>query len=109
MSIWTIPSFALTFVLEIVGKPTDPAQERKLKQDQAKPAHSYQDEILPILKSNCNPCHFSGGKVYDRHPFDDYKTVATLGLKLNTRLKGKETAVMKEWIQAGKPEKSTQP
>jgi len=73
------------------------------------PVQTYQADILPILASQCRPCHFSGGKVYGRYPFDDYETVASLGLKLNTRLKGKDADVVKQWVKTGKVEKSAQP
>jgi hypothetical protein len=32
------------------------------------------------------PCHFSGGKVYDKLPFDRAQTIKTLGTKLFTRI-----------------------
>jgi hypothetical protein len=33
------------------------------------------------------PCHFNGGKVYQRMPFDRPETIKTLGTKLFTRIK----------------------
>jgi len=32
-------------------------------------------DIQPILQSHCVPCHFSGGKMYARMPFDDPQTL----------------------------------
>ena len=74
------------------------------------PAHdtlyTYQKDILPLLQKNCNPCHFPGGKVYKKLPFDDYKTVAALGKKLNTRFKEKQQqAIVNGWTQFGSKEK----
>ncbi len=64
--------------------------------------YTYQKNILPLLQANCNPCHFPGGKVYKKLPFNDYKTVASLGKKLNTRLKQKEQqAIILGWVQSG--------
>ena len=74
-----------------------------------KAVYTYQEHILPILKSNCGPCHFHGGKVYDKYPFDSYETVSSLGLKLNTRLKDKEKDVVIRWVQSGKVEPSYAP
>ena len=73
------------------------------KTDQQKDTvYTYRKNILPLLQTNCNPCHFTGGKVYKKLPFDDYKTVATLGKKLNTRLKQKEQqAIVNGWINSG--------
>ena len=50
---------------------------------------SFTDDIRPIL-APCQPCHFPGGKVYDRLPFDRPETVRTLGTKLFTRIKDEE-------------------
>ena len=33
------------------------------------------------------PCHFSGGKMYDRLPFDNPATIKKLGTRLFTRIK----------------------
>ena len=46
----------------------------------------FESQIEPLLKSKCLPCHFSGGKVYDKLPFDRAETVKTLGTKLFTRI-----------------------
>ena len=43
-------------------------------------------QVEPLLKSKCQPCHFSGGKVYDKLPFDRPETIKTLGTKLFTRI-----------------------
>ena len=31
--------------------------------------------IQPILQKNCAPCHFPGGKMYARMPFDNPETI----------------------------------
>ncbi|HTK82469.1 MAG TPA: hypothetical protein VL633_09275 [Bacteroidota bacterium] len=55
---------------------------------------------MPLLQANCNPCHFPGGKVYQKLPFDDSLTVAKLGKKLNTRLKKKEQQdIINDWVK----------
>ncbi|MBF8248501.1 MAG: hypothetical protein HW374_1301 [Bacteroidetes bacterium] len=72
-------------------------------------AVTYQDNVLPILTANCNTCHFPGGKVYDEYPFDDQKTVATLGKKLFTRIKDEEQqATITLWLKtvSSKPDSS---
>ncbi len=52
------------------------------------PARSvtFAADVAPVL-ARCQPCHFPGGKVYDRLPFDRPETVRTLGTKLFTRIK----------------------
>jgi hypothetical protein len=47
----------------------------------------FATEVRPILESRCTPCHFAGGVMYQRLPFDRSETIKTLGTKLFTRLK----------------------
>ena len=47
----------------------------------------FPTQIKPILEARCQPCHFSGGKVYAKMPFDREETIKTLGTKLFTRIK----------------------
>jgi hypothetical protein len=44
-------------------------------------------DIKPILEARCQPCHFPGGRMYERLPFDRPETIRQLGPKLFTRLK----------------------
>lgn len=50
----------------------------------------FATQIRPILETKCQPCHFSGGKVYERLPFDRPETIKTLGTKLFTRIKDED-------------------
>jgi hypothetical protein len=47
----------------------------------------FTTEIKPIFQARCQPCHFPGGKVYDRMPFDNPETITSVGTKLFTRIK----------------------
>jgi hypothetical protein len=59
----------------------------------------FATQIRPILESRCQPCHFSGGKVYDRLPFDRPETIKTLGTKLFTRIKDEiERRLIREFL-----------
>ena len=53
----------------------------------AKARVDFDTQLKPIFQSKCMPCHFSGGKVYDRLPFDKPETIRKLGTKLFTRIK----------------------
>ncbi|HYV14325.1 MAG TPA: hypothetical protein VE980_25685 [Pyrinomonadaceae bacterium] len=53
----------------------------------AKARVDFESQIEPIFKSKCMPCHFSGGKMYDRLPFDKPETIRKLGTRLFTRIK----------------------
>jgi hypothetical protein len=46
----------------------------------------FAKQIRPILEERCQPCHFPGGKMYDRLPFDRPQTILTLGTRLFTRI-----------------------
>lgn len=50
----------------------------------------FDTQIKPIFQSRCMPCHFQGGQVYDKMPFDKPETINRLGEKLFTRIKDKE-------------------
>ena len=65
---------------------------------------TFRDSIAPLLKEKCAPCHFKGGKVFDRYPFDQYETVRKLGKRLNTRLKDANADLLSQWIKNGLPE-----
>jgi len=47
----------------------------------------FPTQIKPMLEAKCQPCHFSGGKVYAKMPFDRPETIKTMGTKLFTRIK----------------------
>ena len=63
------------------------------------PQVDFATQIKPILQARCQPCHFSGGKVYDRMPFDRPETIKTLGTKLFTRIKDeKEQQLIRDFL-----------
>jgi hypothetical protein len=56
----------------------------------AKPHVDFDTQVKTILESKCMPCHFSGGQMYDRLPFDKPATIRKLGAKLFTRIKDED-------------------
>jgi len=59
----------------------------------------FATHVEPILKAKCQPCHFSGGKVYDKLPFDRPETIKTLGTKLFTRIQDEnERKIIREFL-----------
>src|SRR5262245_8577513 len=61
--------------------------------------HDFDAEIKPIFQARCQPCHFQGGKVYDKLPFDKPETISKLGTKLFTRIKDeKEQKLIREFL-----------
>jgi hypothetical protein len=47
----------------------------------------FASQVQPILEARCRPCHFPGGVVYTRLPFDRAATILELREKLFTRIK----------------------
>ena len=64
----------------------------------------FDTQVRPLLQSKCTPCHFAGGTMYARLPFDRPETIKTLGTKLFTRIKDeKEQQLIRDFLaqQAG--------
>jgi hypothetical protein len=58
-------------------------------------------EVLPILERRCTPCHFPGGSMHERLPFEKAWTIRSLGTKLFTRLKDPaEQALISRFLAA---------
>ena len=53
----------------------------------AKARVDFDTQLKPIFKSKCMPCHFNGGQMYERLPFDKPETIRKLGTRLFTRIK----------------------
>ncbi len=66
------------------------------------PAPSLFDEtVKPVLTRRCTPCHFPGGKMYERLPFDDPATVLSKRDGILRRLKADEDRQpVEKWIAA---------
>ncbi|HKS24703.1 MAG TPA: hypothetical protein VJZ76_18040 [Thermoanaerobaculia bacterium] len=61
---------------------------------------SFDADVKPILQ-RCTPCHFPGGKMYDKLPFDRPETVVKLGERLFTRIhKEDERAKIRRFLAA---------
>ena|SRR6185503_44269 len=69
----------------------------------AKPRVDFDAQLKPIFKSKCMPCHFTGGQVYDRLPFDRPETIRKLGTKLFTRIKEEDSRRLIEDFLAQSP------
>jgi len=81
----------------LVSPPPPPPETRPV---------DFQTQIRPILEKRCQPCHFPGGKMYARMPFDQPQTIHSLGEKMFTRIKEpKEQALLRAFLaQAAQPE-----
>lgn len=65
-------------------------------------APTFERDVVPLLRGRCQPCHFPGGSMHAKLPFDDEKTVRRLGEKLFTRIKAEEDrAILRAFFATG--------
>ncbi len=62
----------------------------------------FTSQIQPILVKNCSPCHFTGGKMYERMPFDKDTTIINHETGILKRIKGEEKLLIKTFIEQNK-------
>ena len=56
-------------------KEKQSVDELKIKRTPPIDSLYFNSKVLPILRKNCSPCHFTGGKMYVRMPFDQPATL----------------------------------
>jgi len=77
----------------------------KIVSIQSKPVTDLKDtidfskQIQPILVNHCSPCHFPGGKMYQRLPFDKDTTIINHQAGILRRIKGDDNALIKAFVQ----------
>ena len=62
-------------------------------------------QVQPILVKNCSPCHFTGGKMYERMPFDKDTTIINHEKGILKRFKDDENTLIRTFIQQNKDDK----
>ena len=66
-------------------------------------AVTFDADVAPILAKKCTPCHYAGGKMYDKLPFDRPETIVKLGERLFTRIKDeRERATIRKFLAASR-------
>jgi hypothetical protein len=50
----------------------------------------FEKQVKPIFIKNCSPCHFPGGKMYERLPFDKDTTILNHHEAILKRIKNEE-------------------
>ena len=89
----------------LTSNSTPETSSTKSKTFDAAPTNSetkldFATQIKPIFEARCQPCHFSGGKVYSQMPFDRPETIKTLGTKLFTRIKDEnERRMIRQFLE----------
>jgi hypothetical protein len=60
---------------------------------------SFRSDVQPIFERRCQPCHFPGGTMHAKLPFDEPQTIVTLGTKVFSRIKDeREQAVIRRFL-----------
>ena len=59
----------------------------------------FTSQIQPILVKNCSPCHFTGGKMFERMPFDKDTTIINHQAGILKRIKGEGNTLIRSFIQ----------
>jgi hypothetical protein len=66
---------------------------------------SFKNDIQPILQKNCSPCHFPGGKLYEKLPFDRPSTILNHEPGIFKRIKkAEEVELFKKFIEESRKE-----
>jgi hypothetical protein len=65
----------------------------------------FQKQLQPIFQKHCNPCHFPGGKMYARLPFDKAETMLIMDARpgILKRIKEEEeNKLIREYFEQNK-------
>ncbi len=60
---------------------------------------NFATQIQPLLVKHCSPCHFTGGKMYERMPFDKDTTIVNHQAGILRRIKGDDNALIRSFIE----------
>jgi len=60
----------------------------------------FEAQVLPLLHEKCSPCHFQGGRMYGRLPFDQEGTIRVLGTQMFSRLRDPlDQELVRTWLE----------
>ena len=59
----------------------------------------FTTRVQPILVKNCSPCHFTGGKMYEKMPFDKNTTIINHQAGILKRIKGEENTLIRSFVE----------
>ena len=83
-----------TCSIKKIAPVTDTKPEQSIKDT----VH-FSSQIQPILVKNCSPCHFTGGKMYEKLPFDKDTTFLNHHEAILKRIKNEEeNAMLKSFV-----------
>lgn len=89
--------FPAAFLLLLASCPT--ALPRAMEPSALQSYVDFDSQVKPILQTRCTPCHFPGGVMHARLPFDQAQTIRHLGEKLFTRIRDEqEQALLRSFL-----------
>lgn len=99
MKWWLLYSLFPLFLWQpCTDKKTSVVGDSKTNQPVKDSIH-FASQVQPILVKNCSPCHFPGGKMYERMPFDQDTTIINHEKGILKRIKKEEeNAIIKTFI-----------
>jgi len=62
------------------------------------PGPTFDATVRPVLESRCTLCHYPGGRMYERLPFDQPPVVAAHADGIRRRLKGADLEALERWL-----------
>jgi hypothetical protein len=71
-------------------------------------APTFEASVRPILTARCSPCHFPGGVMYERLPFDRPAVLSGHAPGVRKRLKDQDLETFERWL-ATLPAESPEP
>jgi hypothetical protein len=102
-----LPCIFLVQTCIIQNTDKKPVTEKTTSQ-KAEEKIDFEKQIKPIFVKNCSPCHFPGGKMYERLPFDKDTTVVNHHEAILKRIKNEEeNSLLKNFVlqnKSGLPE-----
>lgn len=104
MKTWLVilPCFFLIQTCIIQNRDKKPLTEQNTIQKQDDKI-DFEKQIKPIFVKNCSPCHFPGGKMYERLPFDKDTTILNHHEVILKRIKNEEeNSVLKNFVLQNK-------
>lgn len=93
------PTIAMSEPAPTPGVPA--VSEPVARPEPAASPTQFETSVRPILERRCQPCHWPGGKMYERIPFDDPWAVASHREGVLRRLKEpEENAAIVRWLDS---------
>lgn len=62
----------------------------KVNNSHTRDTAGFKLQVQPVLQNNCSPCHFPGGKLYEKLPFDKGSTIISHKAGVLKRFKKEE-------------------